>query len=334
MSLENDFKLIPENKFFVLAVEVMLQVKSFLLDLTKNSLHFPHLKIVYSVSPLIELMEKNTLNDYFDIKRIIYAVMTELNSYVIEFCNPPDHNYLAFNNMDFGKIGLIFNDVGLEIKQAQTKINNSRPFANKYHDYLSIRSLSSLLIRSKFEMYANRIKLNWKGKQLSVGNIDTYLMDTVSSPYKMYSLYLIYMKFCLAATFFEIYEYFCIRRLKVGSALDEFSKIKDIYPTEFVDITENVYLFMSYFTDPENNKILINNLTQVIKNQFTKIGVSIIAIPLNVCYPDINKLITTKKVVGDEEESYMLNLRDNIDNITNFVQQVNFSFVNNHRYIE
>lgn len=332
MSLGNDFKLIPENKFFALAVEVMQNVKTFLIDLPKNSNHFPHLKVVYSACPLVELMEQKTLIDYFDIKRLIYGVMTELNGYDIEFCTPPNYNYLAFNNMDFGKVGFLFTDVGLEIQQSQTKIKNSRQIGNNTHDYLSIRTLSSFFISSNFQMYANDIKLNWKGDQLAVEDINTDLIDMVSSPYKIYSLYSIYMKFCLSVIFYEMYDYYCTKRLKVFR-FDALDRIKDTLSTDFVEITDNIYLLKSYFIDPEKNKKSINKLTRNIKNLFTKIGVSKISMSSNVCYPDINNLNISEVNDSDEVAEHIRQIQTRVENISEFAIKVKSSFRNNELYV-
>lgn len=253
--------------------------------------------------------------------------MTELNRCTIELCNPPNYNYLSFNNMDFAKVGLFFTVVGSEIQQSLLNFSKHQLILDRYHIYLSLRPLSVLFKNSNFEMYANDIKFNWKGKQLAVGDIVTYLSDTVTSPHKMYSLYPTYTEFCLAVTFLNVYEFYCIKKLK-NFKFGNFVRVKHLFSNDFVEITDNIYLFQSYFSNPYSNKILINNLTRDIKSQFTKVDVSINSIPSNVCYTDINNLNIPNDNDSDEVKEYLLPLQERLKSVINFAIEVSSKLLN------
>lgn len=65
-------------------------------------------KIASNIIPFIHYTGKILFKQYnvAIAKRFVLAIMTELNYYGLEYCNPPKYNYLFFNNIQFDNVGM------------------------------------------------------------------------------------------------------------------------------------------------------------------------------------------------------------------------------------
>lgn len=280
MSVSYDFILNIEKELYVFALQVLREVNSFLKEITKYSLHYPHLKMVYSISPLIELLEKNPIYfEYFDIKRLVHVVMIEINSYNIKFCSTSPYNYLTFNNLNFDTIGLIFTSVRSEIVDSRSKIiqfMSDKRLNYSTRIYNSIFDISGVFDSLNFSMYDNVIKVNWNGEKNSAGEINKSIMHGISSPYKINSLYHVYYKFSLAVVYYEVCKFY---EKKPTSNL-EFDRLVERlesgFPIVFEGIIFSIKKLISLHTAEDSvQKTNIADINSEIDMQFVELGISV-----------------------------------------------------------
>lgn len=330
-ALETNYVLDTKNSYYSEAIINITQIKNYLFYILNQSSNLSHYKVIYNILPLIELLENDFTEDLFDLKRLIYVIMTELNTYAIDFCNPPDYNFLLFNNLDFDTIGQLSSvSINDEIRGSINLMPNTST-NNVNCKYLSMRSLSDLLISSQFYRYDDVINLNWKGEKRSVGYIIHCMMNAVISPSAVYSLYDVYLKFSLAVVYFEVYNRY---EKKYNNLI--FTQVKDItklISTVFTKVILNIDALMDYLVVPQKYIpwTLVIKLTNEIKNQFETIGI----------FLQLKELIPTNcntniSAVNDDTDQQMTSdfntTLKNINSLCFFTEKVNEHVSNNCLY--
>lgn len=168
-----------KNFYYLQALLNLREVNSSLLKLIKiDSWNFHYFKMVYSVIPYIELLEEYHFpQDFKDIRRTVLIIMTEFNSYSIEFCYPPEFNFLLFNNIDFDKIGLnhVLNNPDESINCATThKVHHT-----EHEDDIGDNKVFK---NSNESINETTTKVNLKEKKFNdVGDVDDGVDDDVDS---------------------------------------------------------------------------------------------------------------------------------------------------------
>lgn len=271
LSLENNFVLDINSVFFSQAHYTVKQAIDLLSNLFQNSTHYPHLKIFSDILPFLELFEKNVLKKYSDLKRLIYVVMTKTNKYGIEYCNPPEFNFLLLNNIDFGVIGLLNTNVHKEVTMYSDLIKTAVEY-NPSRRYSSILDFVKQFSTYKLEQYDAIINTYWKGEKKSITFINDCLTTSVVDLAELYSLYHTYIKFFLAVLYYEIYDFYK-RGKRNGYQFKFLESLKNQFPAVFKDIILNMYLLISSYTGTQRVNISIADLNKTINNQFNKKGV-------------------------------------------------------------
>lgn len=247
---------------------IITLIKNSLLKLSSNDFDFARfITIITHVVPLID-RENSKLEslDYFDIKRLIYLIVTELNRYALEHCNPPQNQFLLFNNTNFGAMGLL--DIVInETKKILSELTNST-FIDLYHTekVLSITNFFTDYENHRpveLEMYDDVIQFVWKGEKKKIKEIYEIISSTVMSSLYLYAFYDLNLKFSMAAFYYELNKL-----VKNTKNLYEIltSKYKSIFITEILNALDNN--FPEYFnsTITEIKKHTTDVLDIVLKN--------------------------------------------------------------------
>lgn len=273
LALKTNYVLDTESCYYFEAISTVKDLSKLLSTLLYHSTNFFHYKVLYNILPLIELMEANIIGEYFDLKRLVHIIMTELNNYAIEFCSPPDYNILLFNNMDFDAIGFLSTRTHAEVQES---ILNLPKIERRYtRTYYSIRLLSSMFIKdSKFEKYNGIITIKWNGEKKSMSDIVHCIFNNVVSPRTIYSFYNICYKFCLSVIYYEVYNFYWEKKCNFGFRLLQGHDLK--FPADFIELVSNINEFIWYYIDPQvTPQPTVQDIKIKIDTMFNKNGISI-----------------------------------------------------------
>lgn len=267
----------------------------FLMDFF-NTFHWERsiFKIVYTVTPLIESImyrfDQIFRNEYFkDLIRLISVVMNVFNEYAIEFCsNLSKYNYLFFNNINFTEVGKPMFHFEKNIKKSLINFKSGFFKRNASHIFIKLKGLYEIHYKFFFinlSMYNKIIKLKWKGEIYNIEDIYKYIMSAVLNPSYYYAINDFYLKYYIAAVYYEIIQIKNVTSSKknckiffkeIHSILIEFS-----FPKYFdnIIVSFNKYLnILKYnfcFDKGNNNNIEEQEVRNKIHNQLKEIGVYI-----------------------------------------------------------
>ncbi|VVC35983.1 Hypothetical protein CINCED_3A021619 [Cinara cedri] len=182
--------------------EVKENINSIINYLTDSTIKYENTslnRITFNLIPLIpfvgvQLYDKRI---YSELKRLVHVIMSELNTYGIDYCVPPSNNYLLFNNIDLDRIG---------------KHNTYFVEWQKYIDSLSVKKeLPSYSDLSKIYsdqypfilVYDQIVLFKWKGELKPLTYIFLNINNAITSSIYVNALYDLYFKFTLVVMFYE-----------------------------------------------------------------------------------------------------------------------------------
>lgn len=312
------------------------KIKEFLLELTNEYWYLPHFKVVYNITPFVELLTECEFSvEYYDIKRLVLVIMTELNNYSIEFCNPPEFNYLFFNNINFDMFGLLSTQVNNAIKTSMTALKKHTKGSDR--TYSRIRDLFEHFYGSYlvFEKY-NNIKLKWKGKEQGIGNIYNSFVYAILSPSNLYATFNFYFKFSIAILYYEVYNAYNLVPNLIRDLNQKYHFEIDLkenqFPFMFKEIITRIKHFIILHTRHMISQDEIEEDKKYIYSQFEKIGVYIDFSKSNKEKYDIAKNIKTEEDIDSFLEELFKTTQSNVKGIIKFINKVINNFERNCVY--
>lgn len=129
--------------------------------------------------------------------RLLKFIMTTLDAYGLNFCRPPNFNFLMSNNVDFDTVGLrtaISNDFD------RLLLNNKNEIFENYRSVFN--GLIKTLKSNRYGKY-DGVRFYWKGGKHRIQRIYESIVSTVTDPSYVYALFDVYFKFWIAAVFHE-----------------------------------------------------------------------------------------------------------------------------------
>lgn len=250
--------------------------------------HLPHLKTVLNIIPLIELREESLFTEYYhnELTRTIYVLMTELNTYGIEYCTPPNYNFLLFNNMNFDVIPQ-FKNINHLIDDPVNSLKNTNLIPllkNNWYENL-LKPITQIIENlKKFQVHDTIIEQNWKGEKITLGYLYKFLKNTTLSSSNALTVLEFSLKFFLAVLFYEIDINNIIKEnlneeTFVEDILDHFASCD--FPKKYHSIKKDILNYISYYKGENENNDMKNNVLI----RFNNVGVFIkypeSTIPLN-----------------------------------------------------
>jgi len=166
-------------------------IKSYNQSLSRNNL-------INYIIPLIEILSNDLTEniDYYGSKRLVYVMMTALNKYTLEYCNPPQYNFLLFNNYNFDIIGQLPKIKSNLIDMTnQEMLSSSSEILKFYKLFISQVDI--------FESFKN-INFTWKGETKNISELYLNVTSIVVSPYHIYDFFNLIFKFIAAALYYEL----------------------------------------------------------------------------------------------------------------------------------
>lgn len=184
----------------------LLKIKEVLTQLVTNYPHRSHLEIIFNVLPQIELKMENFFLDknFEDLKRLLHVIMTELNKYGVEYCNPPEYNFMLFNNINFnisGQTSVIYHEITTSMR---LMIDDSAVCNHKYSKIIDIFEMLSN--SAEFKTYDAIIRLNWKGEKKKVSYIIKNFIVLILSSSDVFAFYDISFKFIFATIYCDVFQ--------------------------------------------------------------------------------------------------------------------------------
>jgi len=179
------------NVNYIINIILDTMSKSYNLSLSRNNL-------IHYIIPLIEMLSHDLTEnlDYYGSKRLVYVMMTALNKYTLEYCNPPQYNFLLFNNYNFDIVGQL-----PKIKNNLIDITN-QDILSSSSDILEFYKLFILQV-DIFESFKN-INFTWKGETKNISEIYLNVTSIVVSPYHIYDFFNLIFKFIAAALYYDL----------------------------------------------------------------------------------------------------------------------------------
>jgi len=316
--------------------EVLLYLRktSNLLDqLVSNKYwHRDIFRTVYRTAPMLEVhspvhIEIKEIKHSF---RLVYAVLFELNAYILKHCRIPVFNYWYPLNMNLSVMGR-FSLVNYEISRAWESM---KIIGTKNRPYRYLRMVSSFFDRDYFDKYEKSILFNWKSEKKGIGYIDLSTRTVILSYSYSYVFYDIRIKFFMAVTFYEVNVFYdrvvsdelteCSWSKKLQRLLSSIAQ-ENRLPSKYRNILHNVHIFLLLIVDKVNRRNTdgqsttekFNVLIQRIVDQFAQIGVSFVTVN--------HEAITDEKSV----ETYFKNVLFIIDHLYQKVVRI-LDFSVNH----
>lgn len=262
----------------------------FLIIIKENTDDLDLLKMSYDIAViLINLQQRFDQHpNFYNLKRTLNVIMTELNNYGIKNCSESKFNFLLFNNINFMHIGdghfieksmkaFYKNNFGIDNFQ-NTNINM------KDFKYFDVQNLYDQYVKNSevIKLYGQFIKFSWKGINLTLKEIFEDAIISTLNPYSLYAVYDMYFKFNLAVVHFEMGEILIKNKFKnLRNIQREFLDIQNVmtnfvpkyFPSEF----ESIILDMqSLLSRPSNNTTDITSKKLSIFKSFKKYKESVI----------------------------------------------------------
>jgi len=292
----------------------LLKIKEVLTQLVTNYSHHSHLEIIFNILPQIELKEEKFFSDenFEDLKRLLHLIMIELNKYGIEYCNPPEYNFMLFYNINFDIIGqpsVIYNEITTYM---QFMKDNSAVCEHKYSKIIDIFEMLSKMI--EFKTHDAIIWVNWKGEKKRVSYILKNIEVLVLGSSDVFLFYDISFKFIFATIFCEVFhikgknlkqDAWYTKSLWVVSEEDEKK-----FPKKFTHLVK----LMKKFASPKIRNDC-EGLKNRINNEFIKLGL----------YIDVEMLksLTYQNDIKLETKQYKFNYQTRIKNLIFLSNNVN-----------
>jgi len=246
---------------------------------------------VYRTIPLIEIHSKRKLVTYeiSHFLRLVYAVILELNAYVLQHCRISEFKYWIPHNMSLSVMGR-FSSVDDKISQVwdSMKLIGGNDFCFKY-----LHVFAPDLNRNSFGVYEEKILFNWKSEKNSIRYIERSTKAIILGSSFSYVFYDTCIKFFLGITFYELnvlYNRLVSNDLTRGSWCNAFSDLfnriilESRFPLDYkyilMDIHKFLILIVAKISQKNNDsqstteefKIIIHRIV----DQLTQIGVSIV----------------------------------------------------------
>lgn len=251
---------------FTEAGNMLSFVKQTMIDLINKSWDLPLFRVLYNVVPLLETYLPAYLEEDCaeNLKRLVYVIMAELNKCGIEFCKPPDYNFLLFNNINFDKIGKLSTRVNKDIKTSVGILQSD----DIKHEYLSLNNLYKAFDDKyeDFALYDTIISIKWKGEELSFTNVYKYIKSGIFSASYLYAFYDFCSKFPLAVIFYEL-RYINYECKSITLSSDDCDQISTIYnreslplkfPDVFTKIIKDIFQYSIYVKNFCCNKMSVH----------------------------------------------------------------------------
>lgn len=337
LNMANNENINKDKKDYDIQVNSNLErIKEFLLELTNEYWYLPHFIVVYNIIPLVELLTESKFSiEYYDIKRLVLVIMTELNNYSIEFCNPSEFNYLFFNNINFDMFGLLSTQVNNEILTSMTALKKHTKGSDR--KYSRIRDLFERFYGSYLvlENYSN-ITLIWKGKEQKIGNIYNSFVFAILGPPNLYATFNFYFKFSIAILYYEVYNAYNLvpnflkdLKLKYNFEID---LKENKFPLMFKEIITRIKHFNTLHTYDVIPQYEIEEDKKYINSQFEKFGISIDFSKSNKKKHDTAENIKTEEDIDSFLEELFKTTQLNVKDIINFINNVIKNFERNCVY--
>lgn len=302
------------------------KVRDLLNDLLKSHWYLPHYKIVYNTLPVVwtmlEILSYNKNYKHKYQKRLLFVVLTELNNYGAQFCDPPGYNY--FRYFDIKNDSTELNS----IIQKSTDIMTANENKEYRCEFLNIWELTKTFNKKykEFKQYNNIISLLWRGDILNIGYFLDGLKYSLSSSSNVYALNDMYLKFCFAAVYYEINQ---ISNSQIDLIVykTKYENHFKFLPNKFMMIFSNIQtLFDKYidlFRHSSSSKEPIAKIKDEISILFKQIGIFV-----DLDDEKGTEIYTTLYRENQEE----MKIQSDFDNVLDFVKSVNEHFLNSCAY--
>lgn len=227
--------------------------------------HFPHLKVILNILPHFNMKRDFFLEKYHDeIKRTLYVIMTELNTYGIENCNPPNYNFLLFNNMNFeiiSQLSIVKKSINTSIdKLKSTRAITEQEWKSKLFPFIELIVYGE----NDFEKY-EQITLNWKGERITKNRMCKWFKSTTLGP-SLYAVNEFFLKFMFAVVFCEIFSI-----IKDQPAIDVNFDTQN-FPKKFTSIIIEINSYVSFYHEKHTQS---KTTKESVINEFKNVGVFI-----------------------------------------------------------
>lgn len=261
------------------------------------------LNMTYNIAIILANTRVETNNHMrsYTLHRVFNMVLTELNSYALKYCKPPNFNFLLFNNIAFNTIGMD------DSMPKPAKIISKDKTSVENYEFMSAKYLFKTFIENSkvFNYYEEVIKFYWKGKLETVHEIYNDAIVFTLNSRQLYALYDIYFKFYIAAIYFEINS--IILKNSDGKIKNKkLSKIKKIW--------KNV--LPTFF--PREMESLITDITTLLYSSLMETDT--IQTKIDENFKEFNIVIgsapnLTKKLIGKLTFSVYSNLDNEINSV-------------------
>lgn len=162
------------------------------------------LKVAYNLYVLLK--SKDHFNRY-NLRPLLYSIMTHLNDYTNEHCYPPNFNYLFFGQIDFiSQIVIEKSKKQLNIFIKQFNLNYPNNLNIDHYTFLDILYFYDQHVKNAimFTPYEKTFEFYWKGEKKNINQIFENIKAIVLNPTHIYAFYDIYFKFVITMIYFEM----------------------------------------------------------------------------------------------------------------------------------
>lgn len=202
-----------------------------------------------------------------NVRPLLFAIMTNLNNYLVEHCGLPNKSYSLYHKMslNLNKI-LQFSEHLLKNKIFYKDNELVVSYDNNNYKALDIISFYNQSVKTTplFIRYGEQFIFFWRGEKMNIYEIFENIESIVLNPLHILGFYEIYFKFIITALYYEITVIFDELKLNYEDGLNnkintdryqifhENFKIcimKDNYPNYFSEFLKEIESLLSYVFD-------------------------------------------------------------------------------------
>lgn len=202
---------------FMLARLRLGNIKAHLIKANELSFNHRIQTVIYDVLPHVDVHfeRRSKVFGVNFFRRIMSILPIELSYYGLEYCGPPNHDFLTSNAVrEFGELKDYDRVVQRYFKRVEITRKLEGVDASEPSPCPKTMSLSSVFGNyskhqdTLYVVYDDAIKLKWKGEGYkSIREIHHDIMFNVPQPFYYYSFADVYLKFSFAVVFYEVAKF-------------------------------------------------------------------------------------------------------------------------------
>lgn len=349
---------VSDSSIFSSAFGKLDEIRKALLAVVKIYPNHYFQKIAYQLLPYIDVLGEKCINNSTIVSdsliRIVSLFVNVLNYYSLEYCYPPQFDFIMFNEFYVSLLSGEDQFNTIKVNSFSSIVNNTKRLesGNKIGIFVGIANLFQMYEMSskKHKWYQDSISFEWNGKHISIEEIYVHITSILVRPIYVYTFFDVFLKFHLAIIYYEIRVFYrlCKNLETIDADCQSFKNVAENilkntkFPNQFLGVLGrlNEYLILMYegICEKNNRDFDANDLEEEISIHFKRIDVLIKttqkhenenAPETDIFYSSITRPGHCTEFHKYENNSFYTELEKMINEVLESVTLINTNMLNN-----